>query len=161
MHQKRLEAKYLRNTWLAEFKRMRKEMEPEKIERLSLLLKKLGIDPDQTDPPEIPDAEEKWRNYLLHQERLEAEYERNTWIAEIKRLQKEKEELQKETEELRKETEMEQKETEEEQKETEMEQKETEMEQKETEELQKLQKENERLLLLLKKAGIDPDQTVH
>ncbi len=135
LHQERLEAEYLRNTWIAEFKKMRKYMEPEKIEQLLLLLKKLGIDPDQDEPPEILNAEEKWKNYLLHQERLEAEYVRNTWIAEIKRLQKETEELRKETEteelrKLRKETEMEQKKT-------------------------------ERLRLLLKKAGVDPDQTVH
>ncbi len=137
-----------------------------------------GRNVDIENPPEIlkteemrqvmgilRDFSENQRDYLLYQKRLEAEYLRNTWGAEAEKERKEKERERKEKERERKEKERERKEKEKAWKEKEKERKEKEKERKEKEkawkEKEKERKEKERLLLLLKKAGIDPDQTMH
>ncbi len=117
-----------------------------------------GRNADIENPPEILNTEEmrqvmgilkdfseNQKNYLLYQERLEAEYLRNTLTAGIEREREEKEKAWKTVKKAQKEKEMAVKKA----------QKEKEMA------VKKAQKEKERLLLLLKEAGIDPDQTVH
>ncbi|MCP4112415.1 MAG: hypothetical protein GY749_43970, partial [Desulfobacteraceae bacterium] len=157
-----------------------------------LYLFKEGWNVDIENPPEILNTEEmrqvmgilkdfseNQKNYLLYQKRLEAEYLRNTWEAELEkkemafkkerkekeRERKEKEKALKEKERERKEKERALKEKERERKEKEraLKEKEREREEKdrEREEKDRVLKDNERLLLLLKKAGVDPDQTVH
>ncbi len=93
----------------------------------------------------LKDFSENQKNYLLYQERLEAEYLRNTLTAGIEREREEKEKAWKTVKKTQKEKEIAVKKA----------QKEKEMA------VKKAQKEKERLLLLLKEAGIDPDQTVH
>ncbi len=98
----------------------------------------------------LKDFSEKQKNYLLYQGRLEAEYLRNTWEAELekkemalKKIQKEMKKIQKETKKIQKET----------QKYEEIAKKALKDEEKA---LKETEKENERLLLLLKKPGLIP-----
>ncbi|MCP4352840.1 MAG: Rpn family recombination-promoting nuclease/putative transposase [Desulfobacterales bacterium] len=115
-----------------------------------LYLFKEGWNVDIENPPEILNTEEmrqvmgilkdfseNQKNYLLYQKRLEAEYLRNTWEAEIEKERKKKEKERKKKDRALKEKD------------------------REREEKERALKDNERLLLLLKKAGVDPDQTAH
>ncbi len=114
-----------------------------------LYLFREGRNLDADSPPEILDTEEmrqamgiikdfseNQKNYLRYQSRLEAEFVRNTLHAEMEKAQKKAEQFLKEKELAQKKAEQFLKEKE------------------------LARKEAERLLLLLKKAGIDPNQTV-
>ncbi len=85
----------------------------------------------------IKDFSENQKNYLRYQSRLEAESVRNTILAEMEKARKEKETALKQAEQFLNEKEAARKQAED------------------------ARKEAERLLLLLKNAGIDPDQAVH
>ncbi len=134
-----------------------------------LYLFREGGNPDADSPPEILNTEEmrqamavikdfseNQKNYLRYQSRLEAEFERNTLYAELEKALKKAEQAQKEKEETRKEKEAALKKAEQAQKEKEETRKEKEAALKKAEQALN---EAERLLLLLKKAGIDPGQS--
>ncbi len=122
-----------------------------------LYLFREGGNPDADSPPEILDTEEmryamgiikdfseNQKNYLRYQSRLEAESVRNTILAEMEKARKEKETALKQAEQFLKEKELALKQAEQSEKEKEL-----------------ARKKADRLLLLLKNAGIDPDQAVH
>jgi len=83
----------------------------------------------------IKDFSENQKNYLRYQSRLEAEFVRNTLYAELEKAHKEKEAALKKAEQF-------------------LNEKELALNEKEL-----AQEKADRLLLLLKKAGIDPGQT--
>ncbi|MCP4351739.1 MAG: Rpn family recombination-promoting nuclease/putative transposase [Desulfobacterales bacterium] len=133
---------------------------------------KEGKNTDPDDPPEIlntdemrqamgviKDFSENQKNYLLYQDRLAALSEIATWKAELETALRKAEKAEKEKEKAEREKEKAVKKV---QKEKEKAEKEKEKAEKEKEKaLKEVQKEKKKLLLLLKKAGIDPDQPEH
>ncbi|MCP4113673.1 MAG: Rpn family recombination-promoting nuclease/putative transposase [Desulfobacteraceae bacterium] len=118
-----------------------------------LYLFKEGVNVDTDSPPEIlttdemrqamsvmKDFSENQKNYLLYQSRMDALSVIATWKGSIARLQREKEQVQAEKEQAQAEKEQALKQA-----------------HKKEQALKQAQAEKEKLLLLLKKAGIDPE----